>query len=368
MTRGEYKAETIELEKNVSSSGVVVVEQGLAFILSHFSQPLWPRKVSTAVTNKQQYAVDSIEQAMLYFNGALWEDCRISAYGVNQTNPNLIFIDLDRSKFSSLRSFKLALTTTLKNIKEKLGGGHPTILWSGRGYHIIQPINCPIALENIKELAGLEPETSTKFLQFAERYLSSNKNDKSHHPALRSCQLRIPGSINSRCKAAGMPAEVKIIQEWDGFRPDYRLLIGRFYADLVGKKKNNVEGHGHSRRGPGQQPLPSSYQKRIDWIEKLLQTPIDDNRKHVRDLILVPYLLLVKGVTDHNQISSIVMQWADKCSQLRRLDPSRREFERRVRSRIYEVLQDRVPPMRFGRVKDEYPDLYEKLNVSGGKD
>jgi hypothetical protein len=60
------------------------------------------------------------------------------------------------------------LTTTLKNIEKEIGG-HPTVLWSGRGYHIIQPICCPIPLDEIKELAALEPYTSNKYLQFVER-------------------------------------------------------------------------------------------------------------------------------------------------------------------------------------------------------
>ena len=76
---------------------------------------------------------------------------------------------------------------------------------------------------------------NNKFLQFAERYLTGNRNDSGHHPAIRSCMLRVPGSLNSKCKAVGIDGEVKIIQRWDGHRPDYRLLLGSFYAYLVGE-------------------------------------------------------------------------------------------------------------------------------------
>ena len=48
---------------------------------------------------------------------------------------------------------------------------------------------------------------------------------------------RIPGSHNAKCKEAGVDSEVKIMQEWNGFRPDYRLLIGSLHADLVGKNQ-----------------------------------------------------------------------------------------------------------------------------------
>jgi hypothetical protein len=347
------------MSKVTSSSEISsIVESGLEFILSHFSEPLWPRKVATAATRNEQKQVDDKDKTMLFYQGALWEDCRVSAYGINQTNPDLIFIELDRQDFASLRSFKLALTTTLKNIKEKIGG-HPTVLWSGHGYHVIQPIDCPIPLEQIKELADLESETSTKFLQFAERYLSGNRHDKAHHPAIKSCMLRIPNSINSKCKAEGIPDPgVKIIQRWDGYRPDYRLLMGSFYADLVGKQQRR-HPNGLAKGYP--QPKPWGQSSVVDWIERLLQTPIEDYRKRTRDLIFIPYLLLRRGITDPNQICDIIMDWADKCAQLRKLDPSRREFERRIYSRISDVNQERIPHMKLQTLKEKYPELYKQL-------
>lgn len=335
-------------------------------MLTHFSsqQPLFPRRISTATTHRRQYQVYDKDMTMLYFQGALWEDCRIAGYGVNQTNPDLIFIELDASDFASIRSFKLALTSTLKNIKVKIDG-HPSVIWSGRGYHIIQPISCPLDLdkEEEKKFAALtynssDNNLSNKFLQFAERYLSANKCDKGHHPAIKSCMLRIPGSLNSKCKAAGIDAEVKIIQKWDGCRPDYRLLIGSFYADLIGQQRRVVaRGDGNNAtRGPNE---PNA----ITWIEQLLQTPIVDYRKHARDLIIIPFLVLYRGITDRNLIYDIVMSWADKCNELRALEPSKRDFSVRVRSRIEEVMRDKVPPMRVETLKEKNPQLYQTLNL-----
>ena len=40
---------------------------------------------------------------------------------VQRYKPNFIFIDLDRNNFKTDKSFKIALSNTLKNIKEKLG-------------------------------------------------------------------------------------------------------------------------------------------------------------------------------------------------------------------------------------------------------
>nr|MDQ3852746.1 hypothetical protein [Thermoproteota archaeon] len=320
------------------------VESGLDFILSHFEEPYFPRKVSTAATNEKQYEVNDKDRTMLFYQTALWEDCRIAAFGIKQENPNLIFIDLDAQDFASMRSFKLALTKTLKNIKKKIGGT-PSLLWSGRGYHIIQPIDCPIPLEQIQELAALEPHTSNKFLQFCESYLTAGRRDKGHHPAIKSCQLKIPYTLNSKCKAAGIDPEVKIIQKWNGHRPSYKLLLGSFYADLIAKNQQLYREYQRQKKKqviilqhPRSDQQDSYSCHPIAWIEKLFQTYIDDYRKRARDLILVPYLVVRRGITDEEQIENIVMEWADSCAELRRLEPSRYEFVAKVRSRIYSCM------------------------------
>jgi len=57
------------------------------------------------------------------------------------------------------------------------------------------------------------------------------------------------------------------------------------------------------------------------------------------------------------------MQWADKCARLYKLEPSRREYEKRIRSRVYEVMRDRIPHMSCERLKEKKPDLHKQLYV-----
>ena len=68
-------------------------------------------------------------------------------------------------------------------------------------------------------------------------------------------------------------------------------------------------------------------------------------------------------MTDVDQIHNIVMQWADKCGELYRMEPSRHEYEKKVRSRVYEVMQDRIPHMSLERLKEKNPELYRQLYV-----
>jgi len=96
---------------------------------------------------------------------------------------------------------------------------------------------------------------------------------------------------------AGIDAEVKIIQRWNGFRPDYRLLLGHFYADLVGQNQQRYRQQQQrlSRNSEIRKTTKGQDYGPIEWIETLLQTPIDDYRKHTRDLIVVPYLVVRRG-------------------------------------------------------------------------
>jgi hypothetical protein len=56
-------------------------------------------------------------------------------------------------------------------------------------------------------------------------------------------------------------------------------------------------------------------------------------------------------MTDRNRIYDIVMKWADKCNELKRLEPSRREFSVRVRSRLDNVMRDRMSYMLLETLK-----------------
>jgi hypothetical protein len=75
----------------------------------------------------------------------------------------------------------MALTATLKNIKEKLQGANSNVLWTGNGYHIYQPIDAFILDE--ENIFSKFDQPSKFFLKFAKQYLSNNKSDPSHNPS-----------------------------------------------------------------------------------------------------------------------------------------------------------------------------------------
>lgn len=283
--------------------------EGLEFLVEHFNQDrLFPR---TIMTRKLGYhEVRSEEEMLQYFKQADGIDYRINAYPSNtrfkeiqRYPPDFIFIDLDLDNFKSELALKLALNKILNTIREKLDG-FPTVLFTGGGYHIYQPIEAVI-LENISDFNPFD-YPSQQFLKFAEQYLTNHKADPAHNPAFKSCLLRVPGSINSRYNT-----EVKIIQMWNGYRPHIRLLLGNFLAYLVGlrMKESKLQKFSNYR---------IEYNS-IPWIEKLLQTPIEDGRKTCLWRILCPYLVNVKKLSFADAFL-ILKKWLDECDKKRGLE------------------------------------------------
>src|SRR6266540_6956493 len=126
------------------------------FILNHFPEPIFPRTISTFKSQGKQFEVFSKEEMIKAYQESNFVDCRVNAYpsyteykGIQRYPPNFIFADLDLSTFSELQALERALQTTLKIIRVKING-HPTVLWTGNGYHIYQPIEAVILEEFIQ--------------------------------------------------------------------------------------------------------------------------------------------------------------------------------------------------------------------------
>ena len=99
-----------------------------------------------------QVEVFSKEEAMGYFKSSNYGDCRINAYpsfteyqGINRTPVSFLMVDLDSKDFADETKrgksvLERALNNTLQKITESIEG-KPTVLWTGNGYHIYQPVS-----------------------------------------------------------------------------------------------------------------------------------------------------------------------------------------------------------------------------------
>ncbi|MDN5867869.1 MAG: hypothetical protein L0H55_10790, partial [Candidatus Nitrosocosmicus sp.] len=264
-----------------------MIDHNIRFILSHFSgqEFLFPRSIMTYET-KGQIFVDSEDQMIKYFSDANLVDCRVNGYPFHHADeqkklyPSFIFIDLDLSLCFTckypIRKLDYILKQILKKIKEEING-YPTVLWTGGGYHIYQPIkivtkdNEKQPLETIKEftefISVVRNDLTTEFIRFAEKYLANNKGDPKHNPSIYSCLIRIPETINSKSNQ-----EVKIIQKWNGIEAIANPILLPFLDHLIQIKLETEELRKKDLY------TNSINSVKISWIDKLLETPIPDHR------------------------------------------------------------------------------------------
>jgi hypothetical protein len=351
----------------------VTIEQGLDFLISHFSEPFWPRNVATAATNTKQHTAEDRNKALLYYKGALGQDCRLAIYpnfermqekGYQNLGPShipdqlLIDIDLD----GDVNKLDAVLKVVSRNMKKHLNGGAvPTIIWTGNGVHILQPLELDMALEDMPEFNRFKKnstDVSVRFMRWAARRLSANHSDPNHNPSFTSCLTRVPGSINSKNGET-----VKILQRWNGVRArPNRQFITDFLIALVEKEIKDKTMTLGTNNSQGKALL--SNESKVMWIEKLIGIPIADGRKNISALVIIPYLVVRRGLAPA-EVYDTVMAWAKNCAKLRPLQPSHSAYSSRVRTRIQEVVRDKIPPMTWAKFQEMQPEIAELIS---GKD
>ena len=134
-----------------------------------------------------------------YFKLADFIDCKINAFPCNteytaidlevknKTAASFIMIDLDLKDFENDKEkLDKQLKKTLKNMSINLHEeSHPTVLWTGNGYHIYQPIDS-LRLEDIADFNFID-NPSNRFIRFAKNLLSEGYADKCNNPPIKSC-------------------------------------------------------------------------------------------------------------------------------------------------------------------------------------
>ena len=360
------------------------IEKEFGLILPHFQYLIFPRRVvaSELIDGKKYHhfkIVNSKEEALAHFKRYNYVDCRINAFPYLKKGvlwePELLFIDLDLADFKSKpnpkKSLDLALSKTIKNIKSKLleDNVNQTIIWSGNGLHIIQPISCPIleGIPEFKKYKSIVPLLSQEFLRFAKDFLSNGKADKNNYPSFDSCYLRIPNSINSKClldrekRLSGSGSKVKIIQRWNGVRAHISREFIEDFRTYLEQKIVDQELQQQEKQNKSFTLLNSNSILLFEWIENSLLIPIERPRRICVDLIFVPYFILVKKLSPEETTQKIT-EWLDKCNSLRPLDF---DPNYKIKKAIETTNKTQIPPMKKNTLKDNYSNLYQILKDRG---
>jgi hypothetical protein len=140
-----------------------LIKDNIDFILSHFvnQHELFPRTIMTLNSGVQvpiEYDSNvelSKNKIFNLFKKANFIDCRINAFPYNteyknvglevknRTAATFTMIDLDLKDFNNNKEkLDMQLKKTMNRFSVEFEGeAHPTILWTGNGYHIYQPID-----------------------------------------------------------------------------------------------------------------------------------------------------------------------------------------------------------------------------------
>jgi non-catalytic primase subunit PriX-like protein len=360
------------------------VREGLKLIIRHLddSTPVWAagRWISTYVytnSGKEQKfrKVYSEDEALLQFKVANFLDCRIRGYhSIDDTYtniaPSLSLADIDRENFNTVEGFELEANRTYDNFKEILDA-RPTQLWTGNGYHFVNP-QLAIILEKTEFKEFYRP--SMQFLRFEEMKLTNNKADPCHsnNIAFGNCMLRIPGSLNSNqvvFNEAGQiidippEAEIRVVygRYWDGNKPSIQPLLPQYYiwlqAAVARKLDREMQAIKHNRFA--NRRTGKGTKNTIDWIEKLLHTPLDDFRKYSIKFILAPYLMNIRGFSRPDAFDTI-LTWLNSCDSIYKL---RFNVDRKINEALDAV--GGYFPQGQNTLKHKFTVLYTRLEEEG---
>jgi hypothetical protein len=305
-----------------------------------------------------------------YFKQASFTDCKINAFPYNtehtavdlqvknRTAASFIMIDLDVKDFSDKEKLDKQLKKTLKILPLKFTEeSYPTVLWSGNGYHIYQPIEGFVFEEHeifYKFLSYVDSKNlTTEFLRFAEKFFTNGKADLNHRPSIKSCLVRVPGTINSK-----NGQQVQVIQRWDGKRPAVQWITSDFRDHLIQKRNDKIEENKMRRKNKVSiNSQGDRHNNKIDWIERLLQTPIEDGRKQCLWRILCPYIINIRKVAEQEAFI-MLDEWLKKCGELRPLDFQPNKI---IEDDLKNVKQF-LPPSK-DKLKDQYKEIYNILKA-----
>jgi hypothetical protein len=364
MKSDRYISQEFSTEQEMSSFSVESV-------LKICQGPQFPRAISTFKTQGRQIEVSNIAEISDYFRASNLVDCRINAYpkftnynGINMQSPTLVMCDLDLVKFRTERQLLQVLDETLENIKQEIDG-IPTVIFTGNGFHVYQPIRLPV-LEQESIFARFE-NPSTEFIRYAAQKWTNGKNDPANHPSVNSCMLRVPTSINSKNGKT-----VEIIQEWNGIAPPANKMLADFYIRLAAKKL------AHESKKKEYYFYPTTHMKKnynrfgsrttvdfttnaiegIAWIDDLITGDgIADYRKLMVDLVLAPYFVNIKQA-DYDTAYSQIANWLDKCGRKKRLDFNPRF---KIAYALKRSLRTGIKPMRLETMRNDYSDMYDEI-------
>ena len=166
-------------------------------------------------------------------------------------------------------------------------------------------------------------------------------------------------------------SRVRIEQLSNGYKPNIRYL----WESLIQLRNDEISDRlldeqrrirFEIRHPCNVSPTPHYQSNRIDWIERLIEKPLDHFRKYCITFIFVPYFINIRRLADLDTLDRIKV-WLEKCKSVHRLDFN---VERRIKYDIKSVRRLQrarrfVKPKALHKIKMENAELYTLFKKQG---
>jgi hypothetical protein len=366
MTFNNIDIDNLTLEQE---QRIVKVQNSIDYLFSLFEkvgQQLFPRKM--AAGERFGIVVNSKEQVLYECIKANFVDCRISAYtnvidadlDAGLVPSNVVFIDIDRKQFSNREEFSQTVQNTKNKIKQVLGI-NPVVIATGGGVHIVILLQTR-PLIYIEELKNKIKEPSREFLKFAESWFSNGKND-SHQPnSFRNYLLRIPNTFNGKKEDKQevilLESNIEVASLNKTILSEYNLYLAE-QIRVKQQKKQRPFVNNTVKRKVKFSTLKELLEKTsgYEYVEKLYNSTIEDNRYFCVWVIFARYFTKVKGMNEE-QAKEKVRDWLIRCNEVKQVE--------KLETKLYagfNTLDDKYPP-RLETLKkwnEEYHGKYDNI-------
>ncbi|MEM0094482.1 MAG: DNA primase noncatalytic subunit PriX [Candidatus Micrarchaeaceae archaeon] len=108
----------------------------------------------------------------------------------------------------------------------------------------------------------------------------------------------------------------------------------------------------------GPMPTPSAPSGRYAWIERLLNTPLPDFRHRIVNIVLAPYLVNVKGLSEE-QAADVISKYIERCKEL---NPNTNITESYIRYQCSYSKKRGLRPLSFKRAKELLGEMFGDSN------
>jgi hypothetical protein len=107
--------------------------------------------------------------------------------------------------------------------------------------------------------------------------------------------------------------------------------------------------------------------KEIDWIENILQSTFHDGRKRLLDLVILPYLITIKGLNPESAFD-MAFDWALKCHNAEPIRINKRiasisNLRNYIRYRIKRIENTGLMPLSRDNLEKHFSDCLEIIKV-----